>query len=530
MTVPRYVLYTRVSTAAQDSNNSHPTQLTALELYAAQRGGEVVEIIRETASGGAYLGRPGIRRALELLESNQADVLACYDFSRYSRDEEHQQAMANRIARAGKRIEFATLELQRDDQGDLTPESRLMFGVSGSFAAYHRAKIRADCSRGLRRVAQNGRQPANSRAPLGYSIASKRDVLTGTATPELLNKYVIVEPAASHVREMFERRAVGESLTQICREMNLAHGHRLTSSGAALYISSLKSILTNTVYIGRASYGKRTRVYDESRLSRGLKNPYSLRTRPDSEVIWIECPALVAMETWNAVQSLWALPKRALGETRSYLLSGILRCPKCGSTMKGRTVRRVISGQGKVTKRRYVCSAALDYHHDNRHQTEKCLGTEYDAPDFDTRVLTTVARLADDAQFFGAAFDRPRVQNDSGASLIEQKLAALESRERLLIEAQLRALVAGNDGSTHEKMLNELGTEKSALRRQLESKPKAIETLDLESRLNVVERLAEMARASDPQTLGIMGRLLTQLIERIEIGDECELQIHFRLD
>src|SRR5688500_244725 len=107
-TTSKAVLYTRVSTDEQaEEGTSLATQLEECLKKTRQIDAEVVEHCEDAGiSGALLLTRPGILRAIQLIETGKANVLIAYDIARFSRDSEHQQTMKKRIEAAGGRLVF----------------------------------------------------------------------------------------------------------------------------------------------------------------------------------------------------------------------------------------------------------------------------------------------------------------------------------------------------------------------------------------------------------------------------------------
>lgn len=478
----RYVLYTRVSTEGQDDNFSHESQLAALQSHVLKRGGRVVDIIRETASGASIVARPGMSRAVSMLECDEADVLACYDFSRYSRDVEHQQQIARRVESAGKRLEFATFEFARDRFGKLTPESDLSFGVFGSFAAYHRAKIRADSKRGIIMSAEKGLQPNRTKSPFGYRIIQKAHIMNGEAPAGSQGTYEIIEELRPIVVEIFERRAAGSTISDIRDWLNEIEAP-VAQSGTQWWDSSLRSILENTVYYGEARYGKKTRVTDDSRLARGFGSRFYKVDSTEGEIV-IPAPAIISKELWEKCQSMnrnLAPKPRRHGERRIFFLTGVLVCPICGGGMNGASELR---GGGRLGKRRgvitekkrvrfYACRASkLNYA--RAAGIPLCERNLIRADDIESRVQQFLAQLLEDPEVLAQLVPSRATTAKQNKLLgeLQKSLEEISKREATLIEAQLRAMMAGADSATYETMLGNLGAEKRDLQSKLEAAQK----------------------------------------------------------
>jgi site-specific DNA recombinase len=97
---------------------------------------------------------------------------------------------------------------------------------------------------------------------------------------------------------------------------------------------TIRFMLKNERYIGRSVWKKRMWVKDQATGAR------TYRMRGDDEWVTTEQPqlAIVPKDLWGRVQARFAERKGARGRARGtgstgHLLSGLLRCGECGSTM-----------------------------------------------------------------------------------------------------------------------------------------------------------------------------------------------------
>src|SRR5579859_118783 len=82
------VIYTRVSTGRQaEEGTSLEVQEAACLRKATELGAEVVDVIPdEGVSGALYISRPGIQKALRMLEVGEANLLLMMKLDRSGRD------------------------------------------------------------------------------------------------------------------------------------------------------------------------------------------------------------------------------------------------------------------------------------------------------------------------------------------------------------------------------------------------------------------------------------------------------------
>src|SRR5688572_8056920 len=82
----RVVAYVRVSSEEQKNSGAGlAAQRDAIAREAARRGWDVVEVVEDAGFSAKDMRRPGIRRAMDLLESGRADTLVVARLDRLSR-------------------------------------------------------------------------------------------------------------------------------------------------------------------------------------------------------------------------------------------------------------------------------------------------------------------------------------------------------------------------------------------------------------------------------------------------------------
>lgn len=135
--VSSVVGYVRVSTQEQaESGAGLDAQRAAIRAEAGRRGWRLVEICEDAGLGGGRLDRPGLRRALELVETSAAEALMVSKLDRLSRSLLDFAGLMDRSRRRGWSL--VALDLNVDTS---TPQGALMANVVASFAQYERQLI-----------------------------------------------------------------------------------------------------------------------------------------------------------------------------------------------------------------------------------------------------------------------------------------------------------------------------------------------------------------------------------------------------
>ena len=306
----RAYTYARYSTDRQTEASIADQQRRCHE-YAKCNGVSVVADFTDQGISGAALGnRPGFQRVMAALVSG--DVLLIADLTRLSRSQEL-APLLDRLRFRGVRV-IGVL----DGFDSESPQARMQAGLSGLMSDELRAGIRARTHSALQMRATEGR-PTGGKL---YGFDSQ-----GREIPS----------EVEIVREIFARFAVGASMKDIVRDLNV---RRIPSPGSSWrrserrrdgcwLISTLNPLLQNERYVGRVVWNRTVWVKDPDS-GRRLR-----RARPSTDWVVTECPALIDHGTWIAVQQRFTerSPGKHSKRPRRHLLSGLLTCERCGSRL-----------------------------------------------------------------------------------------------------------------------------------------------------------------------------------------------------
>lgn len=456
------ILYTRVSTAGQvEDGTSLASQLTTCRKKAADLGLSVAAEYEDAGISGGFLTlRPGMMQAIADIESGKADTLVIANMTRYSRDVEHQQVIKKAVRRAGGQIVFT--DMHYDD----TPQGNLAFNVSGAFAAFERELIRERMMNGHKGRAKEGIQPQRSRAPFGYHIPTKADVMRGDYPVELLGRYVIVEERARIVRRIFDDLATGrKSLSSIAYELQ-QEGIPTPQGGVFWGAATLRCIVTNPVYKGEPVLGRTMRVTDEGRLAkvsvrtgRSYRKPTYEVTAGDKNQISLTAPAIVSTETWDLAQTTRRVNQSLQGGNpmNVRMLSGRVVCPHCGGGM---------SLRGKS----YVCSRSKRAYTATREYP--CGDNRYQAAIVEEAVISAIVMACERPEALAEAFRvylateqaAPDTTSRVQLATVDKDLAELDQEEAALIRAQVAGIRSGASPDAYATMFADIASKRKQMR------------------------------------------------------------------
>jgi DNA invertase Pin-like site-specific DNA recombinase len=280
----RAAIYLRISLDLTGEHLAIQRQRDDCHKLAEHRGWSVVAeyIDNSVSASDARKSRPGYDALVNAYQAGAFDVLICYDLDRLTRQPRQLEDWIDAATERGLVLVTA------NGEADLSTDGGRMY-----------ARIKASVARAeVERKSARQRRAALQRSEIGRPPLGVR--LTGYTS-----RGAIVEDEAQIVRRIFARFLAGESLRGIAGQLT-ADGVS-TRHGKNWNPSSLRTILTNPRYAGRAIYqGVATG-------KRGAWTP------------------LVSDEDFDIIQARLSEPRRktADGTDRKHLGSGLYLCGVC---------------------------------------------------------------------------------------------------------------------------------------------------------------------------------------------------------
>jgi DNA invertase Pin-like site-specific DNA recombinase len=283
----RDVVVVRVSEqGARDEENFHSprAQLARAKLWSEDQGNRVVDVFEEIDVSGKLplAGRPGLLRAIEMVEAGKADHIVVAYFDRLVRSLKVQLEVIERVERAGG-------EIYAIDHGRLTngtAATRMSNNMMGAAFQYYAEvtgeKVKAAHERAVARgvLPNSGISPGYVRGEDGVLVVERRKTRT--------------------VVEAFKRRDRGASLVEIQA--------LLAENGIERSISGVASMLRSRMYLGEIHFGE-------------LHNPSAHE------------PIITDRGLFERVQRRTVSRGRQAKSERLLARLGVLRCGTCGSRM-----------------------------------------------------------------------------------------------------------------------------------------------------------------------------------------------------
>ncbi|MCC7450257.1 MAG: recombinase family protein, partial [Anaerolineae bacterium] len=369
---------------------------------------------REDETGTIY-NRPELDQLRVLAENGGISAVICLELDRWARGMVKQMLLEEEFKRYGVTIVYVL------DEYDDTPEGRLNKNVRATIAEYEREKTLERTKRGKWGRAEAG----YIQAPVpkyGYSYVKSET--------EHKAWYEIAPDEAKVVIDMFrwltegDERGIKLGIERIAnrlsaygiptrRDKYVRRGRKLRRYGEWGY-SSVRAILTDPIYTGKAVYGA-TRSNGNGGRESGDK------------MIYISVPPIISQETFDAAQrQMIENRNNAKRNTKyEYLMRRKVYCGACGGKMScapGRSLGYYVCRGRKMEAAGKRCGSALR------------------APDLDFEVWEYVKELLKHPDKIETAYNEQHKQTRDEQQRIADQLAFLEGkllnlsadRERLL--------------------------------------------------------------------------------------------------
>lgn len=311
-------LYLRVSTEMQVDGYSLEAQKNCLKKF-AEREELVIAGVYEDAgkSGKSIEGRPAFRRMLSDIESGaEIDYVMVYKLSRFGRN-------AADILNSLELLQTYDVNLICIEEGiDSSQTSgKLLISVLSAVAEIERENILEQTMNGRREKARQGKWNGGP-APYGYMI--KDEILSineeeAEIVRTIYDKYVNTRLGYSGIAKYFNLQGIRKT-------------PRKESDIEEFSAHFIQLLIDNPVYCGKIAYGRRSKER-----VKGKKNEYKLVKQKEYCLVDGQHEGIISEELWQKAQEkrLATGIKYAskLGNERAHLLTGIIKCPKCGCGM-----------------------------------------------------------------------------------------------------------------------------------------------------------------------------------------------------
>ena len=320
-------IYIRVSTAMQVEGYSLEAQKERLNKFAEFQDMEVVrEYCDAGKSGKNITGRPEFTQMLQDIADDRdgVDFILVFKLSRFGRNAADVLNSLQYIQDFG--VNLICVEDGIDSSKD---SGKLTITVLSAVAEIERENILVQTMEGRRQKAREGKWNGGQ-APFGYVLDKENNTLT-------------INPEEAEIVRIIFDKFVNEGLgaENICNYLN-QHGYtkkKVRDQELNHFARGLiMKILDNPVYVGKIAYGQHV-----TEKVKGSRDQYKRVKNDDYMIVDGLHEAIIDEATWEAAKARRKETGVKWNKTHSleheHILTGIVKCPICGTGLAG-TVRR----------------------------------------------------------------------------------------------------------------------------------------------------------------------------------------------
>ena len=276
----KVALYIRVSTDAQyEEGYGVDAQKEKLQQYCALKDMTNYEFYIDGGWSGSNIDRPEMKRMIQNVTNGDISAVIVYKLDRLSRSQKDTVFLLEDVF-IPNNCNFVSLNENFDTT---TPYGKAMIGILSVFAQLERENIHERTRMGMHERVKSGLWMGGGRVPFGYDYDANQDILVP-------NQY------AEEVKQIYELYLQGYSTVQLANMFSVSNDRQVSN------------ILSRITYCGKIRY--------------------------NGEIFQGQHEPLIPDEIWELVQKEKERRSTKNVVKSEYLLSGMVRCGKCGAKMR----------------------------------------------------------------------------------------------------------------------------------------------------------------------------------------------------
>lgn len=404
--------YTRVSTAMQIDGFSLDAQKARMKAFADFNGYEIVHEYEDAGKSGKSIeGRLEFGQMIEDIKKGKDSVsfVLVFKLSRFGRNAADVLSTLQIMQDYG--VNLICVEDGIDSSKDA---GKLIISVLSAVAEIERENIRIQTMEGRIQKAREGKWNGGF-APYGYQLVNGKLEINeeeAVAIRTIFDQYINTDTGANGISKYLENHGI--------RKIARQNGKNPLFDAALI-----RKILKNPVYCGKIAYGRR-----KTEKVHGTRNDYHLVEQDEYILVDGLHEAVVSEEVWQAAQvKLVAQAKKyekvnKAKDTRTHLLSSIVKCPICGAGMYSNvSIKRKSDGTRYKDFFYYACK------HRSMNRGHKCTYRKQIREELlDDAIIEVIVKLVSNPKF--AAMMQQKINTQVDTTAIEQEIANCEKQLR----------------------------------------------------------------------------------------------------
>lgn len=498
-------VYTRLSKEDEDKykteSESIQNQKSLLIHYAVERGWDVYHIYCDEDYSGADSLRPDFNRMIEAARKKKFQIVLCKTQSRFTRDMELVEKYIHGLFPIWG-IRFIAVADNADTEIKGNKKARQINGLVNEWYL-------EDLSENIRMVFDVKRRQGQYIG--GFPIYGYQKDLKD-------HNHLIIEPEAARiVRQIFQWSLEGHGKQAIAKMLNdqgipnptryktehgWASGHPVSNNHGLWNKTTVWRILRNEMYTGVMLQGRRKKVSYKSKVVIDVPEEQWFRVEGTHE-------AIIDRELFEKVQQGLRLRSKTDGTGEAHLLSGLVKCMDCGSTMSKTTNCQ----QGRPSVSYLRCKLYADS------------GREKLCTRHSIRLDRLIELVSERIRYYVQNYYKLEELDiqpppDTRREALEQEQKSLTARLEKRSQALKNLYLDKVSGVLSEGQFVELNQDFQAEKKRLERRLAQIDQ-ELGKQVESLDHAALMERAKELLKLEAIPReLVVTLIEKIEVGEK----------
>jgi len=413
-------IYTRVSTEMQKDGYSIDAQKEAIKNHAKTHQIAIIGEYSDVASGKSVEGREDFQRMMQdiRVKKDNVDYVIVFKLSRFGRN------VADVLNSLREMQKYKVNLISVEDCLDSSKSSgKFMIAILAAVAEMERDNISIQTLAGRYEKARQGLWNGGF-APYGYKLVK--------------GKLQIAKDEEEVIKVIFEQyTTTNKGLNGVAKYLNNnGYKKKIRQNGTLPMFSAsfVKAVIDNPVYCGKIAYGRRkTEKIDDE------ESQYHVVKQDDAEIVKAKGKhkAIISEAMWKEAQKKRKMrgvkyeKKHSLDHAN--ILSGILKCPRCGASMYG-NVNRKKKKDGTYYKDYfyYACKHRIKV---DGHVCD--YKRQWGQDKIDNAVAEIICKLVQNSRFEQAI--KEKINSKIDTSEIERELEILR-KEHKKVEASIKKL------------------------------------------------------------------------------------------
>lgn len=502
--------YGRLSVEDRNKGESESiqTQKAIITDYCKEHGYVLKELFLDDGVSGTTFERPAFKRMIAAIESGEINTVVCKDLSRFARNYFEAGVYLHKYF-IEKGVRFIAI-------GDHVDSDNGNYGLNVpilNIMNYEYAQNISEKTRDAKKARAKRGMFLGSKPPYGYI----RD-------PENRHHLLVDEESATVVRRIFAMAEDGSGYNRIAKILHeegilnpisyfieknpdyFKNGYYVHED--RWHVTSVKSILTNPVYLGNMVNGRRT--------SKTMKGKSEKTAPEDWTVVENTHEALTTPEQWENVQRQINIRARACKDGQPQMFAGLVYCADCGSALSySKAPRKTMPDDGQFKCWYYM-----------RYGKEYCSTHYITEKQLKAVVLDAILRNARYARLYHGRYEKmltAALTKSAQIQLKEQKKEADKARRRIdTLDGIIRKLLEQNAaGAITDERFATLSAEYEQEQQELKNVFSAYEAAAREVE-DATVKAGQFTKLIEKYTglTELDAHILHTLIERIEVSQK----------